>query len=96
MFARIECIMWARRVGYDYLSWIGRKADEFGLVGVTFFCKDGSIKVVAEGAEEALNKFVNRLNRRHIFTRMENFSATWHKPKGEYQDFSVLEKEYNK
>ena len=87
--------MWARRLTYNYLSWIANKATQFGLTGCAFFREDGSIEVIAEGEEENLELFADKLSRGHIFIRIENFSVTWHHPTSEFQDFSIIEKEYN-
>ena len=51
MLSRIESTMWGRRLDYDYLEWIARKAEKFGVTGTTFFRDDGSIEVIAEGED---------------------------------------------
>ena len=93
MLSRIESTMWGRRLDYDYLEWIARKAEKFGVTGTTFFRDDGSIEVIAEGEESALEKFTKRLSRGHLFIQVENFSVVWSKPSGKYEDFSIFEKE---
>ncbi len=93
MLSRIESTMWGRRLDYNYLEWIARKADKYDLTGTTFFRDDGSIDVIAEGEEKYLEKFTKRLSRGHFFIRVENFSVVWSNPSGKYEDFSIFEKE---
>ena len=96
MLARVENTMWGRELNYDHLDWIGLRAVKFGLNGIVYFREDGSIKVIAEGEEEDLEKLESTLDYDNFPFRIENFSLTWHKPTGEFQDFTVLEKEPGK
>jgi len=89
----IEYSMWGRRLDYEYLVWIYNHAVRLGLKGTTFFNSDGSIKIVAEGEEKNLNKFVKKMKRGRSFffflSPLENFSITWHEPRNEFSDFSI-------
>jgi len=61
MIKRIECIVSAERMGYNYLLWVGKTAKHFKLVGKAFVRDDGSIEIIAEGDDEKLAKFIRRV-----------------------------------
>ena len=91
----IEGTISGRNLNYDYLLWINQKANEFGLKGITFFHNDGSLRVIAEGEEEGLDKFIRKLKHGPhffaFFSPVESFSVTWQEPKNEFKDFSISE-----
>ena len=91
----IESTISGINLDHEYLFWIRNNAVQLGLKGITFFKGDGSIKVIAEGEEQNLNKFLNKLRRgRHffsIFYPVENFSIILHEPKNEFEDFTISE-----
>lgn len=91
----IDSVMCGKDLDYKYLLWIYRHAVRLGLKGITFFRNDGSIKVIAEGEEKNLHKFIKKLKRGRflipVFHPMENFCVTWHEPKSEFNDFSISE-----
>ena len=89
MFGRMEIgILGRGRKSHD-LSPVRELALKLALMGVVFTRDDGSIKVVAEGPEENLIDFEDRLSKTSFFVATEGFYAKWHEPKGEFQDFSV-------
>ena len=95
MIKCIESTMSGKNLDYDYLLWINRQAVRLGLKGITFFKNDGSIRVIAEGEEVNLNRFVNKLQHGpyffSFFSPIEDLSITLHEPKNEFKDFSISE-----
>jgi len=93
MVKRIECIVSAERVGYNYLLWISKIAIRLGLVGTARTLGDGSIKIIAEGDDEVLADFMRRVQRGHpifhMFVTINNFSVRWHEPTGEFKEFYI-------
>jgi len=95
MVKGIDCIISGKNLDHKFILWIYQNANAFGLKGITFFKNDGSIKIVAEGEERNLNRFINKVNRGPyffaFFSPVEVFSVTWHEPKNEFEDFSISE-----
>lgn len=90
-----EITMWGRNLSYDDLLWLYNKAVNFGLKGATFFKNDGSIKIIAEGAEENLLFFIKKIKKGrsffYFFSPIENFSVVWKNAKNDFDDFSISE-----
>ncbi len=93
MHKRIECGMAGKSIRFDYLLWVKKLADRYGLSGIAFIKEDGSIKVVAEGEEKPLYKFACKLNKGHLWHDIENFYIDWSDASGEFPDFRVVEGE---
>jgi acylphosphatase len=95
MIKSIDSTMWGKNLNYSYLLWIRDNAIRLGLKGMTFFKNDGSLKVIAEGEEQNLLFFIEKLKRGRflfpIFSPVENFSIKWHSPKYEFENFSISE-----
>lgn len=95
MIKCIESTTWGKNLNFKYLLWVRYHAIRLGLKGIAFFKNDGSLKVVAEGEERNLLFFVKKLSRGRSFFRafsqIENFSAIWHEPRNEFEDFSISE-----
>lgn len=89
MIKQIESGVSAKTLDNDYLFSIRDYALELGLVGVVFIKNDGSLKIIAEGAEEILEKFAKELRKGNYFP-VENFYLLWHESVGNYKDFSVV------
>ena len=88
MLKRVESGVSGKGLGPDFLEGVRDLALSYGLVGIAFTRDDGSIKVIAEGEEKKLEKFVKKLHKRQFFSSIENTYALWREPTGEFQDFS--------
>lgn len=91
MLRRTESGIAGRGLNADYIYWIKDRADELGLNGTIFFKNDGSIKVIAEGEEEYLEEFIDKLSKAQIFHVIDNFYTTWLAPQAEFHDFYIKE-----
>lgn len=79
-----------KEFSFDYLSSVQEMAVGCGLVGVVFEKDDGSIKLIAEGEEEDLVEFAEKLEKLgFMHTVVENFYVKWDEPTGEFKDFSI-------
>ncbi len=50
---------------------------------------DGSVKVVAEGPREKLNKLIKKVNQGPRTARVEEVQQEWSEPTGQFTDFQV-------
>jgi len=90
MIKRIESGIYAKGLGDGYLSFVTNYAHKLELTGVVFAQNDGSIKVIAEGEEERLEKLSKKLERGGFFSSMENFYIKWEEPKEEFKSFATI------
>ncbi len=67
-----------------------RKARGLGLAGFVKNDTEGSVKVVAEGDDEALRKFVELLREGPLFGKVENITVDWEKPAFEFTSFEII------
>lgn len=66
-----------------------RKARWMGLKGFVKNDFDGSVKVVAEGDEEILKRFIELLREGPLFAKVENIIVDWEKPTFEFASFEI-------
>ncbi|MEE9182471.1 MAG: acylphosphatase [candidate division NC10 bacterium] len=64
-------------------------AEEIGLYGYVMNCRDGSVEVMVEGEEEALEELLRRLKQGPPGARVEKVEATRGSYTGEFSGFSV-------
>ena len=64
-------------------------AEEIGLHGYVMNCRDGSVEVMVEGEEEALEELLRRLEQGPPGAWVEKVEATWGSYTGEFTRFSV-------
>ena len=67
-----------------------RKARGLGLVGFVENNADGSVKIVAEGGEEALRQFVGLLREGPVFAKVENIIVDWEEPAFGFTSFKII------
>ena len=89
MFKRIESGTCGWLLGVDYLSQVKEKADQFKINGIVSIQEDGSIKVIAEGQEKDLGKFVKKLKKGRLFSHIENFYVKWFESEKEFSNFYI-------
>ena len=98
MQKRIECVVGIERSESNFMLHIYENARMHGLTGEVFTRDDGSIKIIAEGEEEALEKFAKKMQRGHslfgMFTTVDNFFVKWEEPTGEFNEFSIKDTKY--
>lgn len=73
-----------------YRDFVRRSARALRIVGEVENMSDGSVRVYAEGEEEALNRFVERLKKGSTFSRVDNVAYQFVAPRGGFSDFLIL------
>ena len=66
-----------------------RGALALGLKGTVKNNPDGSVAIVAEGPETALEKLLVRIRTGSLLSKVENVEVEWKEPTGEYADFII-------
>lgn len=66
------------------------RAEELGLAGWAKNEEDGSVAIVAEGKEAALEKLVEWCRKGPPLALVENMSAIWQDATGEFKKFEIL------
>ena len=89
MHKRIECIVIGKVQGVFFRDFVKTKADASGLSGFVKNNPDGTVKVVAEGAEEKLKDFLALLKSGTEYSKVENIDVKWHSPTGEFSGFEI-------
>ena len=89
MIQQIECIISGRVQGVLYRDFSRRKARELGLVGTVGNLSDGTVKVVAQGEELTLKKYIEFLKHGSLFSRVEECKVTWSNPEQTFSDFQI-------
>ena len=72
-----------------YRDFAARKARGLGLVGEVKNLKDGTVHVVAEGPRDALQKYIQRLQRGSLLSHVERVISEWKPSTGAYPSFSI-------
>jgi len=89
MNERIEVIVFGRVQMVMYRDFAARKARGLGLVGEVKNLKDGTVRVVAEGSGEAIQKYVQKLQQGSLLSRVERVSLERKPSMGDYKSFSI-------
>ncbi|WP_336714188.1 acylphosphatase [Arthrobacter sp. USHLN218] len=74
-------------VGFRY--WTRDQAERLGLTGAALNEPDGTVKIVAEGPQEAVEEFRLLLESGGTPGRIERLDATYSRATGEFTEFGV-------
>jgi acylphosphatase len=75
--------------GVNFRSWTKAQAERLNLTGWVRNLPDGRVAVLAEGEQEALEKFLTLLQSGHPWARVEKTERSWAEDQGEFTEFSV-------
>ncbi len=89
MQKRIECLVTGRVQMVMYRDFVTRSAKKLGVVGEVWNNKDGTVSVIAEGDEEVIALFVNRLERGSLLARVEGVEVLLFPAKNSYTNFTI-------
>ena len=89
MFEEIEAIVSGRVQGVLYRDFVQARAVELGVVGFVENAADGTVRVVAQGAPDALKKLIGQLHLGSVLSRIANVAVTWRSSPRQFDDFSV-------
>lgn len=77
MNERLEAVVSGRVQLVMYRDFATRKARGLKLVGEVQNLEDGTVRVVAEGEREKLNRYVEKLTRGPLLARVEQVRVSW-------------------
>jgi len=74
-----------------YRDFVRRGANQLGITGTVQNLADGTVKVVAQGEEEPLKKFITRLKRGSLLSKVEAVEESWAEPRKTLNGFIILQ-----
>lgn len=89
MLKRLECIVSGRVRGVMYRDTACRRARALGLTGFVQNQDDGTVQVVAEGAETALRTFLPFVWKGSPLSKVEQVAESWSDAAGTFPDFRI-------
>ncbi|PIT96662.1 acylphosphatase [Candidatus Campbellbacteria bacterium CG10_big_fil_rev_8_21_14_0_10_35_52] len=90
MQKEIECIIKGRVQMVMYRDFVRRKAKSLGLSGMVKNFEDGSVRVIAQGDEDKLKKFLEFLKIGPIFAKVAYVDTKWTEAKEIYKNFKII------
>jgi acylphosphatase len=84
-----KAIVAGRVQGVYYRSFAQQHAYALGITGYARNLADGSVEVVAEGEQVALETFIGYLHTGPRAAEIEKIEVTWQKAKGSYRGFQI-------
>lgn len=85
----IECVVSGKVTGVMYRDFVQRKARAMWLTGTVENTK-GKVKIVVQGPEEKLQKFMMHLHKGPFGARVRDVSVSWSEPVESYKDFVIV------
>ncbi len=89
MIEEATCIVSGHVQFVMFRDFARRKARALGLVGEVENLPDGTLRAVAQGPREALEKFVEHLRRGPLLARVEGVAVSWGVPARPFSDFVI-------
>jgi acylphosphatase len=86
---RLEATVRGMVQGVGFRWFVVRRASELGLVGWTSNESDGSVRVVAEGPSNALDRLVDYLNKGPSGAQVKSVENTRTPASGEFSSFGI-------
>ena len=72
-----------------FRDFANRNAKKLGLAGWVKNISDGAVTVIAEGSQEHLREFIERLRRGPLLAHVEDIVVSWKDGTGEFEDFRI-------
>ena len=73
-----------------FRDFVTRKARGLGLLGTVKNNEDGTMSVIAEGDEGALNELLAFIKKGPLLARVDGVEVKWVEPLGRYKNFAIL------
>jgi acylphosphatase len=86
---RLEAIVSGRVQVVMYRDFTCRSARALGLIGEVTNLRDGTVRVIAEGPRERLEKLLAKLHNGSWLARVEDVKAAWFAGTGSYRTFTI-------
>ncbi|HET8574907.1 MAG TPA: acylphosphatase [Candidatus Paceibacterota bacterium] len=87
---RIQCRITGRVQMVMFRDFTCRKARKLRLTGTVQNERDGSVRVVAEGEEDQLQKLIGLLHRGSVLSRVDDVEVEWLPATGEFLHFRIV------
>ena len=87
---RLEIIIKGRVQGVFFRYGAKEFADNLGLTGCVRNESDGSVKIIAEGAADALQKLIDWCKKGTEFAKVNKVDVEWKFAANEYKSFDIL------
>jgi len=85
----ILCVVSGRVQGVTYRSFVQKKADALWLFGYVENTTGGTVRVVAQGSEEKLEKFIKYLWKGPFGSHINDVIVTWREPTETFNEFFI-------
>ena len=89
MIKGVELKIYGRVQLVLYRDSVRRKAKKLGLVGWVANQTDGSVKIIAEGEEDDLNKLIKWCYNGPILAKVEKIDIDWQEAIGQFDKFEI-------
>lgn len=73
-----------------YRDFARRSAARLGIRGTVRNLRDGQVEVVAQGERGALERFLKRLRRGSLLSRVERVDVEWREPSQQFDTFRIV------
>lgn len=67
-----------------------RKARFLKIRGTVKNLADGSVRVIAQGEKETLERYIELLHKGSMLSHIENISVSWREPQEEFIGFKII------
>lgn len=89
MMKHVELKIHGRVQGVFYRDSARRCANKFGITGFAENESDGAVRIVAEGEEESLKKFIRWCYNGPILAKVTAVDIEWKEARGEFKIFNI-------
>ncbi len=86
----VKIIVYGRVQGVNFRNSTLTFAESLGLNGYVSNLRDGSVEIIAQGKEEAIEELIKWSQHGSLFAKVEGMSYRWIESDREYKDFSIL------
>jgi acylphosphatase len=90
MIQEIECNITGRVQLVMFRDFSKRMAKRFSVSGFAKNLNNGSLKVVAQGEKEQLEKYIKLLKKGPILAKVDDIKIVWKKPTEDFNGFKIL------
>ncbi len=86
----IECIIKGRVQMVMFRDFARREAKALDIVGLAKNLDDGSARVVAQGDEDKLKEFIEKLKTGPQYAEVEDMNVKWREITKKFDDFEII------
>ena len=90
MIKQIEARVTGRVQMVMYRDFAERKARGLGIVGTVQNIDDGSVRVIAQGDEQTLKKYIDKLNGGSVLSKVQNVEVVYNSDLDNFQSFEII------